>query len=112
MVNERIVKLIERLHQRTMDGKITWEQTNIEGVFQIAFPEYSLKISKSESSHDYSISIFLQIYNKDGILIEGVHDGQLMPMIPFSTMEELYYNARRTAMGVDKAIDDILSELD
>lgn len=112
MVNERIIKLVERLHQRTLDGKIIWEQTDKEGVFQTAFPEYSLKISKSEDSQDYSVSIFLQIYNKDGILIEKIHDSQLLPMVPFSTMEELYDTARRTVMGVDKAIDDILSELD
>jgi hypothetical protein len=46
------------------------------------------------------------------MLIEGIHDGQLLPMISFATMEELYDTARRTAMGVDKAIDDILLQLD
>jgi hypothetical protein len=59
----------------------------------------------------------ISIHNADGKLIDEVSDGDMnndfneVGITSFIIMRELYENARRVAMGVQVAIDEILNEL-
>ena len=114
MADSKYWTLIQRLHSGTLKRKITWEPTSQDGVFQASFPGYSVLISESAPDHDKPLQ-YLKIVNADGELIEAVNDEQIRPDSPedsaFVLMTDTYNSARSQAMGIDKALDSILSNL-
>lgn len=58
----------------------------------------------------------LQIYNDEGVLVEEVDDldfaDKALDQIPYIYMYDIYTNARRVVMGVNKAIDMLLDALE
>lgn len=112
MSYQKIADLIEKLYQKTGEGQINWETTSTEGVYQAILKSYSVRILK-QILEERTV-IVLQIYNEEGDLIEEVNDedvGRVSKWGAFATMLELYESARRTAMGTEKAVDEILEEL-
>jgi len=111
----QMVYLVQKLYRRTDDGSVEWGETEIEGVFQAAFSEYTVCISMQSpdghvpGSEDYVLSIL----NDRGLKIEEVSDVDLAEDLAdsYEVMRHLYRAARRKAMGVDQALDSILSSL-
>ena len=111
----KMVYLVQGLYRRTDAERVEWEETEIEGVFQAAFPEYSVSLEMQlpdghgPGSEDYVLSIF----NARGLKIEEVSDVDLAEDLAdsYEVMKHLYRAARRKAMGVDQALDSILSSL-
>jgi hypothetical protein len=108
----RVVRLVQLLDKKTKDGEIQWERTETDGVFQHAFPDYSVRIAfHQEEFADYYVLI---IYNAEGSVIESVTNDDLEQeglRNAFSVMQEMYNTARRAAMGIDEALDDLLKHL-
>ncbi len=111
----QMVYLVQKLYRRTDDGSVEWEATEIEGVFQAPFPEYTVRLSMQSpdghvpGSEDYVLSIF----DARGLEIEEVSDVDLAEDLAdsYEVMRHLYRAARRKAMGVDQALDSLLSSL-
>jgi len=111
----QMVYLVQKLYRRTDDGSVEWEETEIEGVFQAPFPEYTVRLSMQSpdghvpGSEDYVLSIF----DARGLEIEEVSDVDLAEDLAdsYEVMRHLYRAARRKAMGVDQALDSLLSSL-
>jgi len=111
--------LIELLYDLTKSQGLVWQETEVDGVYQISFPTYSVSLSRrrnpdpEEAEKDYWISI----YNSDGKLIDEISDVDLQSdfsnpeLTAFQYMGELYDMARRSAMGVENAIQEILAQL-
>lgn len=101
-------RFVTLLYEKTLNGELNWEPTETEDVYQCAFPNYSVRIS--ERGADYVVTI----YNEQGTVIEEMTDVTLKDEIDnsFEKMRQIYDTARRVAMGVDKALDDLLSYLD
>jgi len=112
MSDSKIVRLIQGVVRQTDAGKIKWEVTETEETFQASFPNYSIRLSYSESNmgKDY----WLTIINDEGLVIESVSDVQIKSELEgsYRIMESLYVNARRVALGVDKALDELLNIFD
>lgn len=111
----RMLKLIQKLHANTVNGKVKWERTTSSNVFQASFSNYALRISvKQESSEapDY----YLYIKDEQGITVESTSDTDIEQAIPgsgaYKLMGALHEMARRQALGVDKALDSLLEELE
>lgn len=116
---DKITLLLKRLHEKTLQGKVPWEQSADEGVFQASFKNYSIRISRQPSRHGNldEEDVVFQLFNEKGELIEEVDDTSFsqpdfLPTSPFKFMADLHAMARRSAMGVDEAVDILLGELD
>ena len=116
MSGTRLGKLIQLLHQRTDEKKIVWEQTIDEDVYQVAFPRYIIQIGYKSVTRGFEeeTDYFIRILNEDNKTIEEATDIDLESELEnaYKTMENLHRSARRQAMGVDKALDSILSNLE
>ena len=108
----KLAKFIERLYNNTLEGKVRWDETSQEDVFQLSFPDYTLKIYDDRDSTGNTLYI-LQILNEEGKVIEDISDEDIQDQLTnaFSTMQSLFERARSQAMGLDKALDDIMSYL-
>ena len=111
----RMLKLVQRLHAKTQAGELQWEKTATANVFQAAFPSYVVRLSVQTGvggGTDYYVSI----RDDAGNLIEQASDVTINSVMRgskvFELMSELYSMARRKAMGVDKALDSLLTELE
>ena len=95
---------------KTASNELEWKEGVYSASFQVSFPNYSLTLSENQrerGGYDYVISIL----DADGSIIDTFSDIDLGEGY-YSKMVELYQNARRQALGVDKALDEILNELD
>lgn len=118
MAASKPIRLLLQLLQKSHEGKVKWEKTVEDGEFQAAFPGFSVRLS-TRPSHDTpdDIDYLLSIFNEQGELIEVMsdsdllHQGQSSPPA-YKLMAELYGIARRTAMGVEQALDAILEQLE
>lgn len=113
MVDEKIAKLVARLHEKTAAGAVGWEKTVDDGVFQAAFPQFAIRIRPAGHDEEGDSLYQLEIYNDDVELVEEVSTMDLQGHVeaPWRRLHEIYVNARRIAMGVSEAIDTLLSEL-
>ena len=98
----------------TLDGNLQWEKTADEGVFQTIVASYILRYKHKTHGNIYTI----ELYNSDNEMVDRFTDEELTDNdeyeseLVFSKMSSAYDKARRQAMGTEKAIDDIISELD
>ena len=117
MPENRLVTLVRRLHKRSMDGQVSWEDTPKKGMYQCSFPEYTIQLHAGPSREEPDATDYtLSILNEDNVVIEQLDDGQLardfeVPGGAYRLMGEMYAAARRTAMGTEAAIDALLDEL-
>lgn len=114
----KMISLIKNLKQKTENKIILWTETEDEGIYQTAFPNFTVRLSKITSldpknqSEDYWIGI----YNLEGRLIEKLSNKEIFSGYTIydserTLMKDLYALAHRCAMGVDDALDEIINEL-
>jgi hypothetical protein len=115
MNRSRIMTLIQALSQQTKDGLISWEATTVEDTFQISFANYSVRISSrpTQAPDTFGMDYVLQIFNADGTTIAEVDDVELNPYWTpaYRVMKDLHDAARRQALGIDRALDELLNTL-
>ncbi len=112
MSMEKLASLVTKLLLLTDKQKLQWEQTESSSVFQVSFPEYSIRIfpRQGREGTDYHIAVL----NSDGDVIDTASDVSLKEHLTdsYEKMQYLHDAARRSAFGVDKALDNILESLD
>lgn len=115
MAKSRNVILVDRLHERTLSNKLLWEKTVDAGVYQVVFGVHSIQVAKREDRDSWGTvlgySFSLEIYDEEGATIEEIRARDLEESAS-QKLKELYELARRQAMGVDKILDSLLSELE
>jgi hypothetical protein len=117
MPYEKTRKLVVMLAKRTAGGHVAWEETNEENVFQAAFPGYAVRVAAKDEEDGVSYTVHL--HNESGQLIEEIRsvdiredDSRGAYQEAYELMRSLYEGARRRAMGVEEALDQILSKLE
>jgi hypothetical protein len=109
MANDKYAQIVDRLIYKTNQREIEWKEGVYPGAFQVSFPNYSLTLIPREGQDD-TTDYIIGIIDSDGHTIDTFSDVDLGGDY-YAKMAELYQNARRQALGVDKALDEILDEL-
>ncbi len=117
MAEDRRIVLIQSLHDRTQEKIISWERTAVPGVFQVAFLNYSVTIARRPTREEEALEddVYIRIYDQFGDIIEEIVDTDLgsegMRPTPYQVMDSIYTMARRSSLGVDKAINELIMQL-
>jgi hypothetical protein len=111
MTDEKRWDLIRRVHQRTKSGQLKWETTPTSGIFMTTIGKFILSIMEDDDRDGPNYR--MQLRNSDGIIVDQLHPGEFggIAEAPYPIFRDTYEFARRSAMGLDKALDDILGEL-
>ena len=116
MVDTKLLKLIQLLYKKALADEVTWETTVQSGVFEASFTAYSITVSEVRNRETSDTDILLSIFNESGELVERTLDtdfaGYREEPSVYAMMSFIYNNARRTALGVDMALDSLLLELE
>ena len=121
MTDEKSLELIQSLHRRTLQNKVAWVAGTNDRTFTTSFGDFKLEIQMTpdrdyQDEPDYAVVI----RDANGSEIETISNVTLRPMMdrttaeglsPYAVLEETFKVARRKALGFDKALDLILSEL-
>nr|VFK19032.1 MAG: hypothetical protein BECKLFY1418C_GA0070996_105221 [Candidatus Kentron sp. LFY] len=100
-------RMIQQLYERTVEGDIPWKETEQEDVYQVAFPNASIRVRKRQEQDDpwgQTERTWLGLYSAERKLMDEV-----LISDPFSY--DLYDHARRTAMGAEDTIEDTINEI-
>jgi hypothetical protein len=112
----RYEKIVDLLAKKTEDNEIEWKESPISDIYQVSFANYSLTISEVYNSRQDVTDYVVSILNSEGNMVDSFSDVDLDKSSGgtryLSILRDLYQNARRQALGVDKALDEILKELD
>lgn len=114
MSTEKIVTLATKLYNQTAASKLHWSGTAVKSEFQASFPNYSVHVKYETDFENGRNTYYLVILNEDGDIIDIVDDYDIEKFtgIPSNILQSLFEEARRSALGVNKAVDSILSALD
>ena len=106
MAYEKLLRLAQALYEKTKSGELSWETTPNEATFQASFPKYSILLQKDGDD------VNLKICNEEGRVMEELTDEEAFQHFDRPILGELFEIARRGAMGVEEALDEILSNLE
>src|SRR6266571_4859660 len=112
MTENKIVELLKGIEQK--GTSLGWESTSVNDRYQATLSNYIISVQRTYQGPepDFSISIL----DKDGNELETLSDAEINVMIKslqipnlnaFNLMHNIFTDAKRKALGVDKAIDDI-----
>ena len=116
MVPQRFIELIQKVEKKTKCGDLAWEATLEDKIFQVTLGSFILRIAEepSQGGPDYRLSIL----DSQGRVIDSASNVEFgntevpSSFVPYFVLKEILDGARRSALGADKAIDSLLSDLD
>jgi hypothetical protein len=109
--DEKLITFTHRIFEKTKNGELRWEATANSNVFAVAFPKYSVSLERVPETDDTRGFIVLRISNDRGQTVEEFSSWQASRS-GFEDMAELFDRARRIAMGLNEALDELLRDLD
>lgn len=110
--NSGISLLLFKIIDKTLEGRVEW----VKGVYFNSFvynmseTSISLTLSAGENNNDY---VFFNILDGTGLVIESIGESfSWSPTRDSTPISYLYYIAKRKALKVDEAINNIVTYID
>lgn len=113
MSDQRLLKLVSLLAQRTQANELLWEESEIPNAFSVSFTNGTARVEVRDSrAHRGDQEYVLKVLNSNGDEVERLSDESLDLDNSYAVMKGIYEGARRKAMGVDVAIDSMIDDLE
>lgn len=111
--------LVQKLARLTSTSAIDWKPAVQPNTFQVSFRENTVRISTRGGSAIEDPDIEIQLLNGSGEVVERFTDVDLKNDEEvgaaerwFVLMKDLFAGARKTALGADRILNEIISDLD
>jgi hypothetical protein len=108
--DKKLITVITRLYAKTKADVVDWEPTEDANIFAVKFGDYAISLVRILPTKDRAEWFNLGIANSDGAVIQEM-DSSTARDNGMADMSDLFYRARRHAVDLNGALDDILSEL-
>lgn len=119
---DKALALVQRLYDRTREGKVDWQEAHGESRFVSRQGSYALVLREIPDPEypdqpDYELAI---VEEESDRTIDRITNATLRPVMdrlagdglnPYELMARTFEMARRTALGVDNALETILQGL-
>ena len=109
--DKKLITVLTRLYGKTKADLVDWEPSEDANIFAVKFSDYTMSIVRVAASGTNPEWFNLSIANSDGAMIQEM-DSTTAKNNGFADMSDLFYRARRCAVNLNGALDDILKELD
>ena len=109
--DKKLITMMTRLYAKTKADVVDWEPSEDASFFAVKFSDYTISIQRMLATKDHAEWFNLWIANSDGAVIQEM-DSSTARDNGFADMSDLFYRARRHAVDLNGALDDILKELD
>jgi hypothetical protein len=116
MADKRYQEIVRGLLDATNQNKVEWKEAARPDSLQVSFPNYTLVLGKRPNQRDRTAApdYVISIINFSGTTIDSFSDVELDEGAGdqyFETMAALFDKARRQALGVEQALEEVLKEL-
>jgi|ERR1700722_10529940 len=109
--DKKLITVITRLYAKTKADVVDCEPSEDANIFGVKFSDYTISLVRMLATKDHAESFNLSIANSDGAVIQEM-DSSTARDNGFTDMSDLFYRARRHAVDLNGALDDLLKELD
>jgi hypothetical protein len=109
--DKKLITVMTRLYAKTKADLVDWEPSEDANIFAVKFSDYAISLVRILPTKDRAEWFNLSIANSDGAVIQEM-DSITAKDNGFADMPDLFYRARRHAVDLNSALDDILKELD
>ncbi|MCS3860350.1 hypothetical protein GGP86_000098 [Salinibacter ruber] len=114
-LNDKYIKLINSLINRTEEGDVEWRDTSTSKQFAVYLDSGNITVDyypesrsrQSERPEGYSITIF----NDEGNKVDEIKAARPENNEDYDILKELYSTAKRSYLKVDETIDGMISEI-
>jgi hypothetical protein len=104
---EKLIQIAIQLLSKTRKDLVNWEETADPTLFQTTMEDYTVTIDKVGGSR-----FDLHLRNQKGRAIASVQVREgTASTTNYNTLSNLYEIARRQALKIDSALDDVISKL-
>lgn len=111
---DRLALLVRLLDEKTQEGLVFWEVEG-EGRYSAAFEEYAVSVYKRLNPVDDKAQedVLIGICSQEGKLLDEFTDLEIESSLgdAYERMVRIYQLARRHALGVNHAIENIIAQL-
>lgn len=116
MLREKIELFLMRLHEKSLQNELPWTETGAEGEYKLSVPGYTVRVREAggeEPPGGEANAYLLKIHDAGGRMIEriGDRDINLGYKKTIEVFKQIHQSARRRAMGVNEALDELLKHL-
>jgi hypothetical protein len=108
--DKKLITMMTRLYAKTKADVVEWEPSEDASFFAVKFSDYTISIQHVLAWGDRPEFFNLKIANSDGVPIQEM-DSITAKDNGFADLPDLFYRARRHAVDLNGALDDILQEL-
>jgi hypothetical protein len=116
---EKTKKLVDALYRTTLDGNIEWKPGFDENSVETTLGKTIVQLTQ-EPDDDDSPVIAIRLKNNRGDELDLIYPGILYEQktgVPqyqkyWQLFDGLYAMAKRSAMGADQALDEVIAELE
>jgi hypothetical protein len=109
--DKKLITVLTKLYARTKADVVDWEPSQDANIFGVKFSDYTISLVRILATPTHAEWFNLTVANNDGAVIQEM-DSSTARDNGFTDMSDLFYRARRHAVDLDGALDDILGELD
>ena len=109
--DEKLIVMMNKIYARTKADALDWEPSEDPNIFAVKFADYTVSIERTEETEKAPEGFNLSIANNDGLVIEELHSYSASKN-GFTDMKDLFDRARRHAVDINGALDDLIRELD
>ena len=109
--DKKLITVLTRLYAKTKADVVEWEPSEDANIFGVKFSDYTISLVRILATPTHAEWFNLTIANADGAVIQEM-DSSTARDNGFADMSDLFYRARRHAVDLDGALDDLLKELD
>jgi hypothetical protein len=108
---EKYETLLQRLVDKTNHSALDWKESPFQDAYQVSFANYTIMIRAMKNPETESPDYVMWVFNSEGTVVDTFSHVDLGSGY-YTHLQDLYQKARRQALGSDKALDEILNELD
>jgi hypothetical protein len=108
--DKKLITVLTKLYARTKADVVDWEPSEDANIFAVKFSDYTISLVRMLATPTHAESFNLSIANSDGAVIQEM-DSSTARDNGFADMPDLFYRARRHAVDLNGALDDLLKEL-
>jgi hypothetical protein len=109
--DKKLITVLTRLYAKTKADVVEWEPSEDANVLAVKFSDYTITLVRMLATPAHAEAFNLTIANSDGAVIQEM-DSSTARDNGFPDMSDLFYRARRHAVDLNSALEDILKDLD
>lgn len=109
MTQNKIIILIERLLERTLDKQVVWQKWSGTDEYKLDLKSGAITVDKW--NHDYQLYAEVVLYNNNGDKIDVLSANDSDNQENFELISNFHSEIRRSHYKVDETIDGLLDEI-